>query len=486
VSVGRHTGYNLVGSLIPLAIAVVTVPIYMHLIGAPRYGILTICWGLLGYFGLFDLGLGRAVAYRLSILGRGSPQASADASWTAVVVSATMGLVGAAAFWLAAGSFFAHGLKADTALRGEILTGLPLLIFAVPIAVVTAVLSGSLQGRERFLQTNTVTMASASLSQVVPLVLAMLIGPSLPVVLWGAVGARLFGAVAFAWLCHREYWRGHHPKVRVDEGKRLFEFGGWVTLNGILNPILSLADRLIIGAMIGAHAVAAYTIPYSVAERTSVVPYSLTTALFPKMSAQSSQDRDQLGSDALKVLVAATTVPMLVGIFLAEPLLKVWLGAAYDPRSGGVARVLLINFWAASFSLIAFVRLQASGRPAALTKILLAQMPFYIAAVYAGIHYLGLIGCAWALLARQLVTYVQTSWVTNRRLTEWPMLTLNLGILLIAHFACEAWRPLDWRLGLLAAGLTLISGVSTWRNVPVQARKSLTRFLLAPLSRTAT
>ena len=109
MNIGRNAFYNLIGGVIPVAGALVTVPMYVHLIGAARYGVLSIAWVLLGYFGLFDLGLGRATSFRIAALSNGSPQDRATTFWSAVAVNLAMGTAGGAILWAAARLlFFQH------------------------------------------------------------------------------------------------------------------------------------------------------------------------------------------------------------------------------------------------------------------------------------------------------------------------------------------------------------------------------------------
>ena len=56
----RNSALNLIGQIIPLVIAVFGIPFIIRIIGNDRFGLLSIALIVLGYFTIFDLGLGRA------------------------------------------------------------------------------------------------------------------------------------------------------------------------------------------------------------------------------------------------------------------------------------------------------------------------------------------------------------------------------------------------------------------------------------------
>ena len=305
MSIRRNTAYNLLGSLIPLAVSLVTIPIYLGLIGEARYGVLAIAWLLLGYFGLFDLGLGRATAQRIAALHDGTASERAQTFWTALTLNIGLGVLGGLLIWPLASYFFGNVFKIDEALRPEMQAAVPWLILAVPMATLSGVLSGALQGRERFLELNLISVSGTVLFQVLPLMTAMLFGADLGVLLPAALFARLFTLLMLFARCRRHVIQGQAITFERAQAGQLLRFGGWVTVTSFVGPMMVILDRFIIGAIADAKAVAYYTVPFQLGERSTTLSGALTSALFPRFAAVTVQEQQRLAQEGLRVLATA-------------------------------------------------------------------------------------------------------------------------------------------------------------------------------------
>ena len=406
MSVSKHTAYNLAGAVIPLILSFVTVPAYLHLIGPDRYGVLAIAWLLLGYFGLFDLGLGRATSFRIASSKDSDPAEQADVFRTALTINAGIGALGGVILWGAGYWFFGSIFKVSAPLRAEMIAALPWLAASVPVATMTGVLTGALQGREKFLKTNTVSVISTILFQIFPLSVAFFVGPQMVGLLAAAVMARVAAIIVLWWMCHGEFTRGQRPTFRREQAGSLLSFGGWVTLNGLMWPMLIMADRFAIGAILGARAVAVYTIPFQLAQRSGIVPNAVSNALFPRMSAVSPEQRLAILDKAIRAMAAILTVPVFVAFFVFKPFLLLWVGADMANASYEIGKIIIFGFWANSFVAIYFTFYQSDGRPAVVTKILAVQVVPYLPLLWLALHKWGLEGAAWLFVARAVISFV--------------------------------------------------------------------------------
>src|SRR5215472_13720195 len=57
----RNTTWSIAGLVLPMAAGLVAVPPLVRLLGVDRFGLLSLAWLVIGYFSLFDLGMGRAL-----------------------------------------------------------------------------------------------------------------------------------------------------------------------------------------------------------------------------------------------------------------------------------------------------------------------------------------------------------------------------------------------------------------------------------------
>jgi len=448
MSIRKFTVYNLGGSLIPLALSIITVPIYLELIGIERFGILALVWLLLGYFGLFDLGLGRATAQRIATICNIDPEKTADTFWTAIIINTGIGCIGGALIYLVAILFFGTWFDISPELLPELEVAVYWLIISVPIATLSGVLVGALQGSSRFLELNVISVLGATMVQVFPLIAAYSISPSLDVLLPTAVSGRLVALVILFLACRTHVFRSYRPRFSKPLATGLLSFGGWVTVSSIVGPLMTMLDRFVIGAMLGAKGVTYYTIPYQLAERTGILPASLASALFPRFSVATIEEDRVLLRKGIHALAGITTLPFVIGFFFIEPFLAWWIGPEFGERAGLVGQITLFGFWANGFARIFGAGIQARGRPELVAINHLCQLPAYLAALFAGLALFGLPGAAVAASLRMFADGLVLAWL-RRSLLEVAR-TLAVPVILLSS--------------AFAASVAFDSGANLWQS----------------------
>jgi O-antigen/teichoic acid export membrane protein len=390
---------NAAGMAVPLATSLVTVPIYISEIGAARYGVLVLVWVLLGYFGFLDLGLSRASANALSRLGHAGAEQRVPVFVTSLYLSLGLGALGGAVLHLASGAAMALFPAAPGELAAEVTQAMPWIACMVPVALVTAVVTGALESRERFMTTNGLQVFGNVLGQVAPVVCAVLIGPSLAVVVPAAFLSRLASTLlilGFAVRGERPVDLRRFERARVRE---LLGYGAWVSVSSLVSPLLEALDRFLIGATLGAAAVAHYSVPMNLATRGQVISTALARTLFPRFSQLGPEEATRLAVRATISLAHCFAAACGPAIILSGPFLGLWLGADFAAHATPVAQVLLIGAWTNGIAFLPYTLLQGQGRPDLTAKIHVAELVPFVAALWLLVERFGLVGAAiaWTL-----------------------------------------------------------------------------------------
>jgi len=409
-AMARNTVWNVVGQLSPVMIAAFSIPILIRRMGVDRFGVLTLAWALVGYFSLFDLGLGRALTKVASDrLASGKERELAGAVWTALAMMVAMGALVAVGISLGRDWIASSVMKVPASLYPETIRSIYPLAFSIPLITATSGLRGVLEAQHRFGITNAVRIAMGAFSFLGPLV-ATQFSTSLFLVILVLVAGRIITAFIHFFLCLHTT-----PSLRsgifLDRTTvpELLSTGSWMTVSNLIGPIMVYLDRFLISAFLSVAAVAYYATPFELVTKLWLVPVALTTVLFPAFAAFSVIDQAKLKINYARGVRSCFVLlfPAVFLIFLFAPEgLHLWLGQRFAQQSTVVVRWFALGVLINGLANVPFALLQAADRPDLTGKLHLIEVPFYIAGSVAAIHYYGLPGAAFVWALRLIVEAV--------------------------------------------------------------------------------
>jgi O-antigen/teichoic acid export membrane protein len=443
-----NTVWTLLGFVVPAIAGLLVMPALVRGFGDERFGVLTLIWTVIGYFGLFDLGLGRAVTRHVSEL-----LVSSDRSHigrvirTAWLLMLGLGIAGGIVCALIVPWLVSSVVPVSPHLRPETLTSFYLVAMAIPIVVVTTGVSGVLQASQRFGLINAVRVPSGLLTFLLPLAVLQF-RPALPPTIVALIALRLIVLVAYTIMCLLAVPETRQP-APFDRrlARDLLGFGGWLTVSNVVSPIMASFDRFFVSALISVVAVTYYATPAEAVSKAVIVPSALTAVLFPAFSAAFSADRARmirLFRTGVRTVFLAQIPIAFVVICFAPEILRLWLGPTFEARSSGVLRWLMLGILINSVAFLPYTLLQGLKRADVTAKLHLIELPLYLGVLVVLIRSAGIDGAAIAWCLRVTADLVALVWLTTRLTGEpWSELFASpaLPILLMLGLGAGALAP---------------------------------------------
>lgn len=396
--------WNLIGLCTPSIVAIFCLPLLEHHLGADRLGILTLAWVVVGYFGLFDFGLSRALTKLVAEkVGKGQPDQISGLVWTALISAAGIGLGCMMLAFFLSPWLVRSVVKVPPDLRNESLAAFYWLSISIPIVILTATLRGVLEGLQRFKLATAIRIPMGAFNYLGP-VLVLPFSRSLVPIVAALVTARAVGFFAHFWACSRALpGFAHSFEFMRSAMGPLFRFGTWMSLSSIAGSVMVSFDRFVIGATLSVAAVAYYAVPSEVVIRLLWIPLALIGVMFPAFSATHSGQRDRLTFlyESSVKLVCISLLPLLLALVAFAPeILRIWLGSDFAKNSTWVVRCLAIGIFITGAGQVAFAHVQGAGRPDITAKLLILELPLYIACLFFFVKLDGIRGAALAWTLR--------------------------------------------------------------------------------------
>ena len=395
----RNVAWSLAGLGLPLLVGAASLPFLIARIGVESVGILTLVWALIGYFSLFDFGLGRALTQQISIsLNNDQSCQIPSLAKSGLVFILGTGIVGGLLLAALASPMGHRWLGISPALQDSAALSLCVAALGIPLTTFTTGLRGILEAYSAFRIANVLRLVLGVANFGLPALCAVWFGPSLVWMVASLVAARLLVLlghwIAIQQLLPTDWYRTAFNRAQLA---RLSSFGAWMTVSNIVGPLMVTADRFIISAVLGAQVVAFYTVPSEMLMRMLILPTALTTVLFPQLAALVVSNRAAAIMLYRKCLgwIALVMTPACLSIALLSHWgLSLWMGPAFADQSWLIVVILTVGIWLNSIAFAPFTAIQASGQVQRIAKIHVLELVFYIPLLVFGINQFGLIGAA--------------------------------------------------------------------------------------------
>ena len=399
----KNTLWNLASKIVPLIVGVFAIPVLIENIGTERFGILTLATMLVGYFGLFDFGLGRAQTKLISeCLGREAYDELPGIFWASQVIITLIGILGVIVLFCITPFLITSLLNVSEKFWQESILAFRILAFTLPFVILSRGLQGSLRAVQRFDLITKIRVPIGVWNFVGPLLILPFSYKISFLVLVICIG-RITGCFLFLWKCLKVLPIRYGVDWKVVNFRNLLMFSGWISVSNIISPIMEYLDRFFIGAILSMDAVAFYTTPYEVLNRIRFIPNSIIGVLFPALGFNLVADRKR-GLRLIKrsmgyMLIIAFPIT-LVFVVLAPEGISFWINPSFAVKSAPVMQILAIGIFINSMARLFFSTIQADGRADITAKFHMIELVMYVFLLYILLIHFGIIGAAIAWTAR--------------------------------------------------------------------------------------
>ena len=401
--VAKNAAWSVGGSIVSLLVGLAALALLLHTMGVARLGVFTLAIGLIGFSGVLDFGLGRALTQKVaSDIGaeRTRPEIAALV-WKTLVMLACVGVVVGTALWIWMPLIVHSAFALQDELAQETINGLRMVALSLPMAMVAVGAAGVLEGLQEFRRVS-LLRASLSIVQFGLPALVSLLTPDLGWVIAGLALSRVLSMVVWLWALVKLLPRPRSETVHREDVLHLFRFGGWLSVSNTVGPLMVYADRFYLASIFPPAAVAYYAVPLDSLFRATTLPVTAMAAVFPALAEQQSNPEKsvQLVRTAIIALVGAILPVAFLGSALAPQILRLWLGEDFASHAATIFQWLVLGIFINCVAHVPYALLQGHGRADITAKLHLFELPFFAVVLVTAVSHWGVLGAAIAWAAR--------------------------------------------------------------------------------------
>ena len=404
------------GAGIPLLVAVFAIPYLLKTLGAEAFAVLTLIWALIGYFSLFDFGVGRALTYELSRRKSKEVNEIAPTLKGGIALTCAAGAIGTLLVFLLAKPLSSSWLNIGTKWQEDALFAFWIAAMGIIPTTITSGLRGALEGLDQFSTSNINRVILGSLMFGLPMWSVHFHGNHLWIAALYMVGTRFL--LMFALFYRLRHYLLSRTRLELTHVAPLLNFGVWATVTGLIGPLMIFGDRFFVSAAVGVELLPLYAIPQEGLQRLLLIPAAICGALLPRFAALSTNQLMDVYHKNFSLVAWTMLGVCLVVASCSYPLLSFWISQEFASKTLSITIVLTLGIWFNAITMVPYTLIHALGRPKITAIFHLIELILYMFALWILTRFFGLLGAAFAWTGRVMLDFVLLKMTAKRMLYE--------------------------------------------------------------------
>lgn len=345
----RNSFSNFAGGALPALVTIFTLPIVLHHLDTPVYGILTLIMAIVGYFALIDINVtAGSVKFLAEYHANDQSEKTCQVVTLGLGLYAGIGLVGGIGIALAA-PWLVHDVFVITDFREPMaLTSMRIAAVAFFFSQIQTYLQSIPQGLGRYDISGRYEALFGTIVPLLTVVVVLMDGKLVEVVLFRTLASMV--NVYLLWRMIRKLiptfaWQRPDRELAGS----VLRFSGFAYLKRIATITGEQSDKLIIGALVNMRALTYYTIPSTLIGRVFALVNRLGSVMFPMASAlAATQQHDKLNEIylvATRYTVYLNGALSILLIVTGHTALQLWVGQFIADQSAAILALLAASLF---------------------------------------------------------------------------------------------------------------------------------------------
>ncbi len=398
----KNSLYNSGAWTTTVLISLLATPYIVNKLSLEGYGIYALLTGLVGYYGLLDLGLGQGVIkFAAQYKAIGDDESISRSINAALWVQIVAGLIGSAVLVI-----FAEPILTLFRVSSAFLIDAKLCLYMSAIGflfkMISQTLSSVLMGLQRYDITSKVSVVTNFLL-ILFIVLVLYHGGGLKEIIFLTVVSTFIVCVIYFFILRQKLpqWRFSFVLDKVYF-KVLFSFSIFLFISRVSSLFNNYIVCFVVGFFLGPAAITFYIVPSKIINAFGGLLSNAFGVLFPfasELGSQKNMKKVQKTFVEGSKIFAALSIPVFLMIFIfSKPILLTWMGTEFAEKGWLVLSLLAISSLIGSLTTVPNLITMGLGYSKVIGIFSIFTVVFYIVLLPSFTKFWGIQGTAVAML----------------------------------------------------------------------------------------